>query len=527
MIDMHRTEVDGVETIWTDAPGPFVAGLMFRTGRADETLVTSGYTHLIEHLALSPEQHNRFTNGTVDNLSTMFATSGTPSDVSSFLNRICNTINNLPADRFEAEINILAAEQASRSFDPVGHMMTIRFGSRGHGLRGFHELGLRNTTFARLDEWRAKRFTRENAVLFLTGPLPPDLHLLLPCGEKQTLPSLTSSQPQFPCWYVHDGFGGIAVGSLVPRSKAAPVFNQMAENLLKEHFRLNRSLSYSPRVDYEPLTRETAHLVLFADSDEEHRMELTEAWSEWYENLNNLNETKLDLARKQYIDSLIGPSSPPPYDKALAEVTRSMIDWLYDQKHFTLEEYAEEALTVTTPEVVDFVDQIKKSAMFVLPTNTPLKPFMGNTVEATGPALKGRETLSLDSPKHRARLINNEEGVTIFFCDGSHQTAKYADLTAALLYDDLGLGLVNSNATTLEIEPTLWRNGRKICLQIIESIPAPLILKFGARPDDQIPKPVKTNWRRFRELFSRIWELILVLIIGLMAFSFLVSIVNK
>lgn len=48
----HRTSTSGVPTFWTDGPGRFSAGLVFRVGRVDETLVTSGITHLVEHLAL-------------------------------------------------------------------------------------------------------------------------------------------------------------------------------------------------------------------------------------------------------------------------------------------------------------------------------------------------------------------------------------------------------------------------------------------------------------------------------------------
>ena len=37
MDQLHWTEVNGITTIWTEAPEPLRAGLMFRTGRADET----------------------------------------------------------------------------------------------------------------------------------------------------------------------------------------------------------------------------------------------------------------------------------------------------------------------------------------------------------------------------------------------------------------------------------------------------------------------------------------------------------
>jgi hypothetical protein len=39
VIEVHWTEVDGVTTVWVDSPAPLKASLLFRTGRADETLV--------------------------------------------------------------------------------------------------------------------------------------------------------------------------------------------------------------------------------------------------------------------------------------------------------------------------------------------------------------------------------------------------------------------------------------------------------------------------------------------------------
>jgi hypothetical protein len=50
--ELHWTEIDGVKTVWAKGPSPLSAVLVFRTGKVDETLVTSGQTHLLEHLAL-------------------------------------------------------------------------------------------------------------------------------------------------------------------------------------------------------------------------------------------------------------------------------------------------------------------------------------------------------------------------------------------------------------------------------------------------------------------------------------------
>lgn len=75
---VERTDVDGVPVLWGDVPGPLRAGLVFRTGRVDEPFTRAGWTHLAEHLALSPLGLKPHMNGTVTLVSTSFETSGSP-----------------------------------------------------------------------------------------------------------------------------------------------------------------------------------------------------------------------------------------------------------------------------------------------------------------------------------------------------------------------------------------------------------------------------------------------------------------
>jgi hypothetical protein len=56
------SEIDGIPVFTAPLlPGlPFVAGMVFRVGRCDETLRTSGITHLVEHLALPEASTGRW-----------------------------------------------------------------------------------------------------------------------------------------------------------------------------------------------------------------------------------------------------------------------------------------------------------------------------------------------------------------------------------------------------------------------------------------------------------------------------------
>ena len=199
MTDLHWTETDGVATVWTDVPGPLRAELLFRTGIADETLVTRGLTHLIEHIVLGaiddPAHHH---NGFVGHTLTGFLATGDPEEVAASLLGMCRGLASLPSNRLDAEKHVLEAEDAARSNDLGSELLTWRFGAAGFGLAGLSELGVRSATIERLRDFGAQRFTRGNAVLWLTGPPPPGLRLEFAEGERQPLPPLEPLPQMFP-----------------------------------------------------------------------------------------------------------------------------------------------------------------------------------------------------------------------------------------------------------------------------------------------------------------------------------------
>ncbi|MGL4744555.1 MAG: hypothetical protein ACRCXL_09265, partial [Dermatophilaceae bacterium] len=64
---VHADEIDGVAVIWVDSSRPTLrASLVTRAGVVDETLPTTGWTHLAEHLALHDRDRGTFAvNGSV------------------------------------------------------------------------------------------------------------------------------------------------------------------------------------------------------------------------------------------------------------------------------------------------------------------------------------------------------------------------------------------------------------------------------------------------------------------------------
>ena len=62
-VTLNHDVVDGLSTYWVEGGGAFRAVLAFRIGMADETLPTRGICHLVEHLAIEPQQRLYTWNG--------------------------------------------------------------------------------------------------------------------------------------------------------------------------------------------------------------------------------------------------------------------------------------------------------------------------------------------------------------------------------------------------------------------------------------------------------------------------------
>ncbi len=500
MNELHRTEIDEVTTIWTDAPGPLRAGLLFRTGRVDETLVTAGQTHLIEHLTLSslsdPSQHN---NGFVSGVVTGFVTIGHPEVVSGVLQKICASLQMLPGDRLESEKQVLEAESATRRYDFRLNLMTWRYGAAGYGLLGMPEFGLRSATLEELRNYSAQRFTRENAVLWLSGPPPADLHLNLPHGVKQTIPPPASIQWTFPGWFVDDACGGIAAGATVSRVTASTIFGEIASKRLRERLRMTRAISYAPSVFYEHLDADTAHLIMYADSDKNHRAELVSLFGEVLQELNKIDPAEVENARQQVHERWAGSLAPPLADRLMIEAQRAANDWLFGKEFQPLESLATEMLSVTVDDVSKFWQDAQSTTLFAVPSGTPIQKWTGRQVPPSKVAMvDGQKVPHLDAPIQKEALVYSSDGVSIVLPNNLHLTVRYSQLAGALDYEDGCLCLIGADATTVLIEPTLWRDGQKICHKIREQIPKHLLLKQRARPTNTIPQPKTTAWQRFR-----------------------------
>ena len=264
--DVVWTERDGLRVVWAEQAGPFVAGLVFRVGRADERATHSGITHLVEHLALPRQAPPGVEfNGSVSGSLTSLWASGDKQQSLALLRDAAALLSNLP-DRVATERRILLTEESGRGHGLIAAAAAARFGANGEGLIAYREFGLRWLELEHASAWAAERFNSSNAILWMTGEPPQDLEFPLPAGDHY-LPACAPAvaDVRFPSVYRFGAAGGAGLSLLAPRTTEASVAAAVALERLRDRIRYDEGLSYMVDMLWEPLDAETAHVVFFCD----------------------------------------------------------------------------------------------------------------------------------------------------------------------------------------------------------------------------------------------------------------------
>ncbi|MBV9291474.1 MAG: insulinase family protein [Frankiales bacterium] len=262
------SEVDGVPVLTGSAPGPLRGGLLFRVGQADEALPIRGITHLVEHLALTNTSRGPHAfNGATEDVFTAFVVAGEPQDVCDHLASVCEALSDLPLDRLEHERGILRAEAARRGPATfASSLSTWRWGATGFGLLGFDEIGLPALDEDKVNDWSKRWFTRENAALWLSGPLPRQLQLpLAPShGSRGALPGLDPILRLPAAFSLSDR--GIAFSYLADRAAEGPALMHVIAHRLRERLRNQLGVSYNIEAGFQRLAPMTSMHMFFADT---------------------------------------------------------------------------------------------------------------------------------------------------------------------------------------------------------------------------------------------------------------------
>jgi zinc protease len=499
-----RTEVDGVPTLWAAAEGALRAGLVFRVGRADETLARGGVTHLVEHLALHPiGQTDHHFNGVTGPITTAFFTQGDPGEVTQFLAGVCRSLQALPMDRLPAERGILRTESSGRDRSVADPLAGWRYGPASYGLAAYAEFGLYDLTPEDLRSWVARWFTRGNAVLWLAGgPPPAGLRLDLPDGPRMPAPAPSSALPRTPAFFAAE-VDGIAFDTIVRRTSAAGVFAAVLDRRLHATLRRERGTSYATWAAYQPRDGQFATVTAFADALQDRHGEVTEAFVDVLGDLAAGAVPAGDLAavRAQAEDALCRSGA------AGALVPAAATDLLTGSPVLTPRQRWELVREVTAGQVQAAAQEALASGLLMVPLGRSVGRAGFTAAPAWSPdTVAGRSFRPVDHPVDRKRLVIGPDGVSLV--DGRQvATVRFADCVGMLSWPDGARSLFGSDGINLRLEPRLWRLPRHVLDKLDGSIPGDRVAHLPERPPEALPSPrtgrAQRTWARVRPLLTR------------------------
>lgn len=488
-MEVVRSDVGGVPAFWAFGPGftgRCQAGLVFRVGRADETLARGGITHLVEHLVLHPlgltDYHY---NGSTGSLITTFYTESEPAELSGFLAQVCTGLRALPVERLSMERQILRTEADGRARSLAEPLRQWRYGPVGYGLPAYGEFGLDDLTADDLRDWVASWFTRGNAALWVMGgPPPADLRLDLPDGPRMAVPPPSSALPRTPAYFTQEA-NGVAFDAVVTRGVPAQAYATLLGRRLHETLRTRLGLSYQTQATCEPRDATAAMITAGADALASKRSELVGPFVDVLVDLavKDVTDEELKSVRASIEPSLHGEAA------ALAQLHAAAMNHLIGAPRRTPEDIRAELAGLGAADYQRVAREALDTGLAMVPPGQAVGR-AGFTQAPTFSAdrVQGSEYPLVNRPDERQRIVLADDGVSI--TSGPNAiTVRYADCAGMLAFPDGARVLFAPDAVTVHIEPNLWSLPPNALAFIDRAVPPDRVARPPARDANDIPQP--------------------------------------
>lgn len=470
---LHRDEIDGVPVFWVEGPPPLGAELVFRVGVRDESLVTSGITHLAEHVVMggvpSPRHDH---NATVELSFTSFEATGRPEQVVAFIKDVCSSVSAPNLSSLDVEKKVLAAEASSVVGPAVAEHLLRRYGLASFGLAGVDQPALGGIEGAAVEKVISDFFTKGNAVLALTGPPPPGLSLDLPPGEART-PSIARpiKNLPMPLWFE---LGGpplalsfeYASGSELARTSASAIAQIVCQRALAI-LRKQRGLIYD--IDFDLFDGGGGRgVVCFTADPRKEDAELV--CGELRRVLQDLALHGPEEAELQQLTEDIEDFVADPRSAAVAAADAARRH-LMGEQIISPEQMITETAAVTQQTVKDALLLLDSTLIVGMPEGTdnsdPTLNMLGSEDHqpVSGRAFKRSFRGSFQGVPSRARLVVGDDGVSLV--DHVVTTVLWEDVRG-LEYTPYGIALHGVDAVSVELQQSWFAKGHE-AFALIES----------------------------------------------------------
>ena len=519
--DLHRTEVDGVPAFWVDSGRPtLTAALVFRCGMVDETLPQTGWTHLLEHLALHGRGGGALqVNGMVSLLHTRFDAHGPSEAVARTLSDTAAWLAHPDLREFTRERGVLRAESALRSVGEIGPALVWRYGARGPGLAGYLEPGLSRATVAAIASLAAASFTRGNAALFLDGPPPAGLRLPLADGPARPTPVAVPCEEELPAAYLIRA--GATVSGVVERTVQGTVLPHVLREQFTRQFRHRDGAAYAPWSHYEPVDDHHAVVLCGTDASDDLLKKLADRVLEQVEQVaaGHVDESVVAGVVAQLEQFHLDPFNSPTL------AYRAVVDHLRGEPVDEFEEILAEIRAVDVDAVAQAGTTLRDSLLLGIADRATWRrqlPFP--TMPSLPEPLASRPIRSRDFPAVRQRLVVTGDAVQMG-ADDHWSTVRASEIVGVFAQPDGARELVSRDGWTLRVEPTLWRGGSTLT-ERLDRLVDPDLLIPAERGADQVPHP-QPLWRRLEHVARgssprerwRVVYTLLVLVLAVLAIT--------
>jgi len=457
--DTNLAEIDGVPVVWAESRLPFLCGLVARVGRVDETLLTSGAAHVLEHVVLSTEWPVDEFNASVTPYLTHYWFSGDRDEALERLSATVGAMADVPVDRLERERGILRTEAHGRGVSQASLHASLRYGPTGFGLVAYDEYGLSRLGRAELRAWAARYYARGNVALYMTAAPPDGLDIPLPPGpvvaapEPRPIPYL-----EYPSSFDRGPDGGVGISFVVERGDAQVISTEIAEARLRQWLRHRAGVTYGVVAQYEPLTRDLAHVLLVADCLPEHAALVRNVLIAVVDDLASGGPTHDELAHAVAATERWAREPTSIFDHLLYNC-----GWLLSGRApETVEERLQGRASVTAEDVAAAAATWMASALVVAPQGTsPLGGRFRPYPVQGRPPRRGDKTYrpaKRERGSNEARLHVGATSVSRV-TDEFVSTVAYDDVALALSWPDGTIALWSTDGFYVVVDPAEWKNG--------------------------------------------------------------------
>jgi hypothetical protein len=491
-----RLMVDGLTVYAVDRPGPAYCGLMFRVGKADETLPSRGITHMVEHLALFGQSDSTYhLNGFVDAHRTAFHADGTEDECLDFLTGVTEALVDLPMHRLEQERRVLEAEEAGSRSGLFGDMVINRFGARGFGLLAYDQLGLQNFDATDLARWAGSRFTAGNAVLVLSGVDPRRVSHVLPPGERWPVVE-SETEDDLPGWFLNRSGRALGLTMVARRSPALSLSLRVLEKRLLHRLRTEMAIVYSVVVEASMVEPDIDHVYIACEpvdgrADDaqaaiEHEVALLAS--------EGPRVAEVDADRAAVERSW----SDPDVGLRLAHLMAT--DELLGNERRTPAAIRKAELAVSAQEVSAALAVARQTAVWALPPETKLPSGARPIAQAPPDHLDGRRLAATPRGMPSSELVLADSGIGVKTPHGWRSHVEYRHCVGALAWRDGTRVLIGEDGYAVTVHPWEWRGGEDAVTEIDAKVDATLVVPMGEGggppPAEPAVQPVSTPHHR-------------------------------